>query len=178
MIERFGWFLFCAMLHELGHVVAAKLVGVSTQTIRLTLLGPIAYMPRFDDLSETKRMLVLLAGPAVSLVLFFGWKNQGFLGDINLLLAVFNLLPIRPLDGGELFFMTTRKWVGTVNANHLLKKSADVCVALIFFVGLVQVYLYPFNVSLILLAVYLKKRAQQCYHQTYHQLFRILSQRL
>ena len=177
ILGRFALFFACALLHEVGHVLMAIVVGAPTKRIHLTLLGTIGHIPTFNKLSDTRQMLILLAGPGVSLVLFLLWRSQPFLAEVNLLLLVFNLLPIRPLDGGELFFIITSRFTGAINANHLLKKSADLCVVLIFLAGLIQVYLYPFNVSLILLAVYLKKRANYCYQQTYRQFFRQLSQR-
>ena len=178
MINYLVLFFACALLHELGHVVVAYAVGAPTKTIRLTLLGPIGHIPRFEQLSELRQMLVLLAGPAVSLGLCWHWRAHPFLGEVNLLLFVFNLLPIRPLDGGELFFIITSRFTGAINANHLLKKSGDLCLVLIFGVGLVQLYLYPLNASLILLSLYLKKRSHQSYQQTYRQLFSRLARHI
>ena len=102
------------LLHELGHSLVALAQGVQVRSITLFLLGGVASVER--ECSTAKgALLVAAAGPAVSFVLAIGllslrhqashvspvlgeMVNQ--LGALNLVLALFNLLPGLPLDGG------------------------------------------------------------------------------
>ena len=102
------------LLHELGHSLVALSQGVKVRSITLFLLGGVASVERECD-SAIGALLVAAAGPAVSLVLgvsllasthmaahlapWLGALVQE-LGRLNLVLALFNLLPGLPLDGG------------------------------------------------------------------------------
>ena len=102
------------LLHELGHSLVALSQGVKVRSITLFLLGGVASVER--ECSHARgAFLVAAAGPAVSLVLavvLLSARHSAAhlspalgamvdeLGGLNLVLALFNLLPGLPLDGG------------------------------------------------------------------------------
>lgn len=110
-------FFASILAHEFGHSLVAIAKGVPVKSITLFIFGGVAQIAK-----EPKRawdeFLIAAAGPAVSFVLagLFGllWlagqslNSQslmalgGWLGTINLMLALFNLIPGFPLDGGRI----------------------------------------------------------------------------
>jgi Zn-dependent protease len=102
------------LLHELGHALTARRHGIGVRGITLELLGGWTEMDR-DAPSPRVDALVSLAGPAVSLVLgglatvaTLALPDRTVAGQIafqlaasNVLVAVFNVLPGLPLDGGR-----------------------------------------------------------------------------
>ncbi|MEE6259920.1 site-2 protease family protein [Plantactinospora sonchi] len=102
------------LLHELGHALTARRYGIGVRGITLELLGGYTEMDR-DAPSPRVDLLVSLAGPAVSLVIGLaavgatlalpdGTLVNQFafqLAASNLLVALFNILPGLPLDGGR-----------------------------------------------------------------------------
>ena len=107
-------FFTTLVLHELGHALQARRDGVEIEGITLWLFGGVA---KFKSMfpSAGAEFRIAIAGPLVSLVLgllFLGLPAvlplpapvDGvlfWLGTINLMLLVFNLLPALPLDGGR-----------------------------------------------------------------------------
>ncbi|GAB3293104.1 site-2 protease family protein [Parasphingorhabdus pacifica] len=112
------------LLHELGHCLVALRLGLPVRRVRLYLLGGISEISRTPS-KPSEEGLVALAGPVVSLVLAaatgLGWFALTPGGAIwllvaqtcvaNLAVAVFNLLPGLPLDGGRM--LRSLMWAGT-----------------------------------------------------------------
>ncbi|MEC4986703.1 MAG: site-2 protease family protein [Oscillatoria sp. PMC 1068.18] len=107
--------LFASVLaHELGHSLVAIQQGIEVKSITLFLFGGLANLEK-ESKTPSEAFLVAIAGPAVSLLLFglftaigIGTPISGafaaivsLLASINLILALFNLLPGLPLDGGN-----------------------------------------------------------------------------
>ncbi|HVU19010.1 MAG TPA: site-2 protease family protein [Candidatus Didemnitutus sp.] len=113
-------FFVCVVLHELGHSLTARRYGVQVPRI---LLMPIGGMAEFDRIPREPRaeLLITFAGPAVNFVIFglmlpFYWStvfgDKAFeefsllgvgtlLTGANLVMGIFNLLPVYPMDGGR-----------------------------------------------------------------------------
>jgi Zn-dependent protease/predicted transcriptional regulator len=102
------------LLHELGHSLVAKSQGIKVNSITLFMFGGIAAIEE-ESKTPGKAFQVAIAGPLVSISLFFLLRFfANFvppttpvqemvqdLGRINLVLALFNLIPGLPLDGGQ-----------------------------------------------------------------------------
>lgn len=110
--------LGCLLAHELSHAIVARRHGVATESIVLWALGGVAQL-REDPPSPRSEFFIAGAGPAASLALAVVAGATGatldlvggpelataalrWLTVVNVVLAVFNLLPGTPLDGGRL----------------------------------------------------------------------------
>jgi Zn-dependent protease len=124
VLARWGFALFTTFLlflsifgHELAHAVIARLEGIETEEIVLHPFGGLARLRRVPD-SPRAEFRIAIAGPAASFIFAMlglgamtlaamsGYFIAAFIfaviGYGNLLLAIFNLLPGYPLDGGRI----------------------------------------------------------------------------
>ncbi|MCE9644836.1 MAG: M50 family metallopeptidase [Chloroflexi bacterium] len=131
-VVAFLWlagFILSIFLHELGHALTAQLAGVEVKSIVLWLLGGFTNLTRKAE-KPSHNLAIFSAGPLVNMLLaflfvfFFMIVSFGILPNVhvvdtflwlqtinnlafslalvNLILIVFNLLPIYPLDGGNI----------------------------------------------------------------------------
>ncbi|KZR86853.1 putative zinc metalloprotease Rip3 [Synechococcus sp. MIT S9504] len=115
------------LLHELGHSLVALREGVKVSSITLFLMGGVARVER-ECSTAMGSLRVAAAGPAVSLILgallLFSVHAAEHvspllgnlvaqLGALNLVLALFNLLPGLPLDGGLILKSIVWQWTGS-----------------------------------------------------------------
>ena len=129
-------FFASILLHELAHSLVAKLNGIPVQSITLWLFGGVAHLTKAADRPRTEA-LISIVGPGVNLVIgaalfvylyLIGANNEyvevlgAYLLGANAILAIFNLMPGLPLDGGQLvrsavWAVTHNREKGTVYAS-------------------------------------------------------------
>lgn len=123
------------LLHELGHSLVARSQGIRVNSITLFLFGGIASIEE-ESKTPGKAFQVAIAGPAVSVALFLLLRLVGdflphnspasmMVGDlarINLVLALFNLIPGLPLDGGQV--LKAALWQATGNRFKAVRLAA------------------------------------------------------
>lgn len=146
----------CVVAHEFGHALMARRYGIHTPDITLLPIGGLA---RLERMPETPRheIAVALAGPAVNVVIFLvltlalGARMQvedmarldqtgsGFLirlAGVNLFLALFNLIPAFPMDGGRVFRAALSIWMDRVRATRAAAAAGQIVAVLFGFAGL------------------------------------------
>lgn len=120
-IEIYGMLMLFAFLHELGHLFAGILLGFKPQSLKLNALGlSVNFKVNTKDYNSklkngnilaVKKLVIAISGPLVNFLLvflffLFNGKIFGIEKNIliysNLLIGLFNLIPIYPLDGGRI----------------------------------------------------------------------------
>lgn len=103
-VRMLSAYIPAVLIHEAGHLAAMFFLGLRVEEVRLELCGPcIRYQGSCSSLGHAS---AALAGPAAGALYSLLLSRLGELfyltAGISLLLSLFNLLPVRPLDGGRI----------------------------------------------------------------------------
>lgn len=137
--------LSAAAVHEIGHIIAAKILGVKFKTLSLNLLG--ARLGLDTPLySYKKEFLLCAAGPAINIItgdialclyhLRIHDEHILFFSIASFFLALLNLLPIKSFDGGRMLLCFTAPTFGLYTAEKLLAVLSFISVLILWTISL------------------------------------------
>jgi stage IV sporulation protein FB len=146
----------CVIAHEFGHALTARRYGIRTPDITLLPIGGLARLERMPE-NPRQEILVALAGPAVNiviavvLILFMrtnfdlqtlerldnpGLSFMARLATVNVFLALFNLIPAFPMDGGRVLRAVLAIWYPRRQATDIAAKIGQALAFGFGFLGL------------------------------------------
>lgn len=158
----------CVLLHEFGHIFTARAFGVSTPYVTLLPIGGVAQLERIPE-EPWEEFLIAIAGPAVNAVITLllvyvagaGMRLDAAtavdngaislidrLAVVNLFLAVFNLIPAFPMDGGRVLRAALASRMGYVRATEIAASVGQFVAFALGFIGLL------YNPILIFIAIF------------------------
>ncbi|MDR3420321.1 MAG: site-2 protease family protein [Xanthobacteraceae bacterium] len=129
----------CVLLHEFGHIFTARAFGIRTPDVILLPIGGVSRLERIPE-QPSQEFLIAIAGPLVNVVIglalvFIGGANLSAdrlavignadvsmidrLALVNLFLALFNLIPAFPMDGGRVLRALLATRLGYVHATEV-----------------------------------------------------------
>ncbi len=138
-------FFFIA-LHEISHLVVVKLMHIKTGEFKLHCLGATLEIKDYNNLPLKEQIIICLAGPVFNIlmsiiffILSYFLKDDLLLMivEVNLVLAIFNIMPIYPLDGFKLLEALFSLKLSYVNANKVCNSIS-----------------YTVNISLIIISMF------------------------
>lgn len=161
----------CVLLHEFGHVWAARLYGIKTPDITLLPIGGLARLERMPR-KPTQELVVAICGPLVNVLiaaaigLFLGASMQlrpdlafGDLGKFwvnlmqwNLWMVAFNMIPAFPMDGGRVLRAFLAMFTDYAKATRWAASVGQAIAMLAFLAMLISGMLHPF---LVLIAIFI-----------------------
>jgi Zn-dependent protease/CBS domain-containing protein len=162
----------CVVLHEFGHIFAARRYGIRTPDVTLLPIGGVASLERIPE-KPSQEIFVALAGPAVNVVIALALAvlvgprielselaelqqaRSGLdalliqLMSANIALVIFNLIPAFPMDGGRVLRALLATQMGHTQATRIAAAIGQGFAVLLGFMGLLGG-----NAVLILVAVF------------------------
>jgi Zn-dependent protease len=150
----------CVVLHEFGHSLVAQRLGIVVRSITLLPIGGVSNLESLPE-KPSDEVKITLAGPLVNVVLapiffsvglllgaepsmptdlFTGIGSVGqfffYLGYLNVVLALFNLIPAFPLDGGRVLRGLLAARLGALRATEIASRVGQLFAFAFFLIGL------------------------------------------
>jgi Zn-dependent protease/CBS domain-containing protein len=177
-------FFASVVAHELAHSLVARTNGIPVKSITLFIFGGIAQITR-EATKANAELKMAAAGPACSLVLggLFGllWllsrgisehvaAMASWLALVNVILAVFNLIPGFPLDGGRVFRSILWRFTGNYKLSTRIATQVGQGVGYLFILGGISIMFllrggWFSGLWLIFIGWFLRNTASSSYHQ-------------
>ena len=152
-----------ALLHESAHIIAARILKVPIARVEMHPFGVCAKL-NAPSVTPKKEFLIAAAGPFFSLLLAlllerilktFPISGVLYAMRLNFALALLNLLPALPLDGGRILKSLLSAKSGIVKAYNFTLKISQIIIAFLLIMSVFLLLTADFNFSLLLIGVFL-----------------------
>lgn len=169
LIFAMGWqlaliYFVVITIHELGHYFMAKFKGYKLSKFSLSPYG-VSLSYYGQDLEQTDELLIALAGPMINiisalLIVAFWWIFPSFYSyscnfvTVSMVIALTNLLPAYPLDGGRAFICLSSKFIKQKSA-FKLTMLFNILLSIFFFSLFISFCFIDFNPTYLLFSVFL-----------------------
>jgi stage IV sporulation protein FB len=158
----------CVLAHEFGHIFTARAFGIATPDVTLLPIGGVARLERIPE-EPREEFLIAIAGPLVNVAIAFGLvllagarlkagdltvmesPNVSLvdrLAAVNLFLALFNMIPAFPMDGGRVLRALLATRLGFLRATEI---AAFIGQGVAFALGFIGLF---YNPLLIFIAIF------------------------
>lgn len=153
--------MFFCILHEIGHIIAGLILKMRPEKIEIMPFGLSSSF--YTDLNDNKmkEIIVTLAGTLTSLALAilceyidFRYITMQEAVYSNILILLFNLIPIYPLDGGRIIKGILHIKLGAVEADNLINKISYITMIVLTIICSITVYYYK-NLAIFLICLFL-----------------------
>lgn len=166
-------FMLFAIIHELGHVLTGIILEFKPKNIEVLPIGISAcFYMQCDDYNKKinyanrfvlKKVIISCAGPITNFIIaiifyFFDFSifniSREFIIYTNLIIGIFNLIPIYPLDGGRIIKNILHIKIGLKESYKYTKIIANLSIIILTIFSSMAI-LYLKNISIVLILIYL-----------------------
>lgn len=162
--QRVATIFLVVFIHELAHVIIARMFGLQVKEIELYPFGGAIRIGSLLELNPKHEIIISLAGPIVNImiaIIYMALDSRLSIYDheyfirTNLMLACFNILPALPLDGGRATRAVLSKEVGLKKATQIMANGGIVLSIFLIASGVYGMLNGIFNITIFFIAIFL-----------------------
>ena len=170
-IEIYCLCLLFALIHELGHILVARILGNKLLKFKIMPLGfSIFLQPNIEDYNKKikkgnmyvlKNLIISIAGPITNIIIFlvtFFLPIELMIKEkiiyINAIIAIFNLIPMYPLDGSKILQNALKLFCSNKESYKYINIVANATL-IIFTIFCSAFILYAKNIAIVAILIYL-----------------------
>ncbi len=165
-IEMYILFMLFAIIHECFHLLAGIILGYKVKSMRIMPLGlSICFKEKEEEyntkirksnFNNVKKIIILIMGPISNIIIAFIFAILDIAEPvyINVLIAIFNLLPIYPLDGGQILNRVLRIIYGNFEAYRISNSINNIIMSIITALASIGI-LYTKNIAIFFIVIFM-----------------------
>lgn len=162
-IEIYACIMLFAFIHELGHMIAGILLKLKPKSLSLMPFGISITFETYGykKLIEIKKILIAIAGPLTNLTicvitafLHLDEQVKELIIYSNILIAIFNLIPLYPLDGGRILKGIIRLKYKEIEADRMVNNISNMIMIGLTAISSIAI-LYLKNIAILFVIMYL-----------------------
>ena len=142
------------IFHELSHMLIASIFGKEIKLFKFRLAGVNICFNNVNRLNKYKEVLIYLAGPISNIILALLFSYNKMIYEINLSLAIINLMPIYPLDGYNIIYNLLISTKIDKYKNTIINILSVIIMTILIYLSIIQIYLYK-NISILIFLIYI-----------------------
>lgn len=156
-IEIYTILMTFAFVHELGHLITGVILGLKVKSINIM---PFGVSINFEDYSNkyiVKKIIIASAGPLVNLIfVILGILNEWNENIIysNMLIGMFNLIPLYPLDGGRILKYIIQLTSNSREAEIITYRLSNILIIILTVISSIGILLIQ-NIGVLVILGYL-----------------------
>lgn len=162
-IQIYGFIMLFAFIHELGHMLAGLFLKLRPKELSFMPFGiSISFETYgYKRLLEIKKMLIAIAGPLTNIIILIitmiskiDTQLKQLIVYSNILIVMFNLIPIYPLDGGRILKSLLHIEFGSQEAKKIINIISNIVIIMLTIVASITVYYFK-NIAIFLICIFL-----------------------
>ena len=148
-----------ALVHETGHLIAGMLLGLRPQKMRILPFGA-SISFEYCNKTNLQKLIIPLAGPItnalIAIIMLFmpEFTDRTLIIYSNILIAIFNLLPIYPLDGGRIIKALLERKNNKEQSSNIINKISNITAVILTILASIGI-IYLQNIAILFIIAYI-----------------------